>query len=312
MTPPHLTLAAGTALALAIGLAGCSEPDPAPEPPPVVVASTDVYADLATLVAGEDVEVTALLDGGQDPSSLEADPGATAALAAADVVVLNGGGVDDVVLDLLDQTGNDDAAVVRAFELTGLDAADPPVDAFLWYRPVFMQNVAATIGDALGEADPEHESSYDSRVKIALHWISLVDRNIATLEDATRGMGVLLTGRAPALLVDALGMTEVTPPDLVGATRAGSAPSDEAIAAAVQSVAAGEVRFVFHDPGGDGDAAAAILAAAEAHGVPIVETAMSIPTDIEPLDDAMRSRWLAWQVDILAQIRSELGLIIEL
>ena len=82
---------------------------------PSVVASTTVYADIVSQVAGDNASVEAVIsDPTADPHSYEASPADAAEVATADLVVYNGGGYDSFV-DLA-LANADDVPVVRAVD----------------------------------------------------------------------------------------------------------------------------------------------------------------------------------------------------
>jgi zinc/manganese transport system substrate-binding protein len=98
-----LFLAATTA----ISLAGCA---PATENTdsalPTIVATTNVWADVAQQVAGDNFEVIALIsDPAQDPHSYEASARDQLAVSEASMFIMNGGGYDDFALTLASAAG---------------------------------------------------------------------------------------------------------------------------------------------------------------------------------------------------------------
>lgn len=73
-----------------------------------VVASTNVYADIVSQVAGDFAKVTAVIDDpNQDPHSYEATTQDRLKLSKADLVVQNGGGYDSFMTTMLEASGVD-------------------------------------------------------------------------------------------------------------------------------------------------------------------------------------------------------------
>src|SRR5689334_11211106 len=95
------TLAVAAAAALA--LSGCSAASAGSDDGTLrVVASTNVYGDIAATIGGDDIKVTSLMDDpAQDPHSFEASAQNQLAVSKADVVIENGGGYDDFMQSLL-------------------------------------------------------------------------------------------------------------------------------------------------------------------------------------------------------------------
>ena len=89
---PVLVLATVSALALT----GCSAAAaPADDDALQIVASTNVYGQLAAEIGGDRVEVTSLIDSAEkDPHGYEATARDRLAVQKADLVIENGGGYD--------------------------------------------------------------------------------------------------------------------------------------------------------------------------------------------------------------------------
>lgn len=127
MQNPKLVGALALLPVTALVLAGCASGSDADagtgdsgEAAITIVASTDVYADIARAVAGEDVEVDAIIEGSaQDPHSYEASARDQLAISRADVVIENGGGYDPFIDTLVEASGTE-AAVLSTSELSGL------------------------------------------------------------------------------------------------------------------------------------------------------------------------------------------------
>ncbi|WP_144792063.1 metal ABC transporter solute-binding protein, Zn/Mn family [Kocuria palustris] len=118
--PRRLTTAAAAGAGL-LALAGCSAPaggSGGDDEKLQVVTSTSVYAEIAREVAGPEVEVTPVIDSAaQDPHSYEATPQDRLTVEDADLVIVNGGGYDGFMDDLLAGSA---VPVVDAVETSGL------------------------------------------------------------------------------------------------------------------------------------------------------------------------------------------------
>ena len=84
----------GLGAVLASGWGWLAAVEGAGDPRPLVVTSTTILADLARQVGGDRVRVYSLLAPGQDPHSYEPVPRDGLALSRADLVLLNGYGLD--------------------------------------------------------------------------------------------------------------------------------------------------------------------------------------------------------------------------
>ena len=120
---PTFALASAAALALA----GCSGAGAPSDDSGLVrvVASTNVYGDIAASVGGDLVDVTSIISNqSQDPHSYEATARDQLALSKAQLVIENGGGYDPFIGALLDGSDNPDVVLVSATEVSGQDDAD--------------------------------------------------------------------------------------------------------------------------------------------------------------------------------------------
>ncbi|MGO2660429.1 metal ABC transporter substrate-binding protein [Mycetocola reblochoni] len=121
-------LALGALPLTAIVITGCSSADsgggdqsPGADGVLTVVASTNVYGDIASSVLGDTAEVTSIIDSSaQDPHEYEATAQDQLAISKADIIIENGGGFDPFIDSLISASGNDTAVVLNASELSGL------------------------------------------------------------------------------------------------------------------------------------------------------------------------------------------------
>ena len=140
----HPLVGATAALALTLTACGGSTETAAPgatgatDDAVTVVASTNVYGAIARAVGGDGVTVESIItDPSADPHSYESTPADAATVAGGDLVILNGGGYDAFMPQLIDASGSE-PVVVDVVELSGLqeateaeEAAAPAVEEFL-------------------------------------------------------------------------------------------------------------------------------------------------------------------------------------
>ena len=89
---------------------------PAGEAPSVVVTTTvlgSVVADILTCAVGDDSSMTVLMPVGADPHDFQASSAQGAQMAAADLVVANGLGLEEGVLDALENVRADGVSVIE-------------------------------------------------------------------------------------------------------------------------------------------------------------------------------------------------------
>lgn len=159
-TTPHrrraaLLLAASLAVA-ACGTGGTTDPD-AGAGPPLVVVTTTILGDVVANVAGDDATVEVLMPLGADPHEFEASAQQAALLRDADLVVANGLGLEEGLLDTLEAA---EADGVRVFEI------GPLLDPLPYAGPdVHDEDEETAEGDDHEEGtDHAHENGLDAHV----------------------------------------------------------------------------------------------------------------------------------------------------
>ncbi|MEV1292227.1 zinc ABC transporter substrate-binding protein [Pseudonocardia sp. NPDC049635] len=121
-------LVAGLAV-LSLGMSACGSgqvdaPTSPDIPQTAVVASTDAWGAVARAVGGNYVQVESIIDSPNvDPHGYEATPQDAVTVGDAQLIVMNGGGYDAFMTGLISSSGNQ-APVVDAVEVSGLEGAD--------------------------------------------------------------------------------------------------------------------------------------------------------------------------------------------
>jgi zinc/manganese transport system substrate-binding protein len=128
-----------------------------------VVASFSVIADLVSEVGGEHVSVTSLVPAGQEPHEWEPTPRDVAALAEADLVVVNGLGLEGWLDRLVAASGYSGPVIVASRDTKPiLDASGAP-DPHAWHSLLEAKHYLAAIADGLIRAAPRLESDFARR-----------------------------------------------------------------------------------------------------------------------------------------------------
>ena len=134
-----------------------------------VVAAESFLADIAQNVAGDRFAVRTLIPPGTDPHAFEPTPRDLGDVAGADLVVVNGGGLEGPLLDTIRSAGGSVTIVDASAGLTTRtpQAGEPPldsgqVDPHFWLDPIAVQTYVANIRDAFAEADPAGAAVYEA------------------------------------------------------------------------------------------------------------------------------------------------------
>jgi zinc transport system substrate-binding protein len=179
-----------------------------------VIASFYPLAEAAQQVGGDLTSVKNLTPPGVEPHDLELAPDDIEAIATADVIVYLGGGFQPAVEDAISQA--EDAVTVDALEAVDTNEAPPSeaeegltVDPHVWLDPGRYEEVVRTVADALSEADPANESSYDADADAYVAKVAALDEGFrAGLANCERTT-IVTSHEAFAYMAEAYGLTEV-------------------------------------------------------------------------------------------------------
>jgi ABC-type Zn uptake system ZnuABC Zn-binding protein ZnuA len=224
-------------LAVALGLAGCSQPGSAtanhPGETPAadainVVTTTTVFADIVGAIGGSHASVTSIVPAGVGPEDYEPKPADARSLAGARLIVSNGVGLDDFLDRLLGSTGSTSATrLILGDGIPTIDVDGEPNPHF-WLDPTIVKTgYLPRIVAALSAIDPadapgfqSNATSYgaqldslDAELKAQVATIPAANRKLVTFHDAfpyfARHFGFELVG----VVVANVGQ-EPTPADL--------------------------------------------------------------------------------------------------
>ena len=261
----------GAALASLALVAGCNGSAASPSPSEStgaaadyrVIATTSVFADLAQLALGDNVTIETIIPAGVDVHTFEPSPVDAQKLAGADLIVMNGLGLDEWALSLLEAAGKSEEDVLELAEgidesnawvyLEGEehDAAAPDehghggTDPHIWLDPkgaaIYVDRIAARVAAELPERAAEIESARDAglaeiaaldeELRVGFAAVEASARRIVTFHDA---FGYF----ARAYAIEIVGVAIEAP---------GQEPSAKEIAALIDAIKAAGVTSVFSE-----------------------------------------------------------------
>lgn len=299
----------------ALALTGCaadagSESGPEAEGTLDVVASTNVYGNILETVGGDNVTVTSIIDRpSQDPHSYEATARDKLAVTEADLVVLNGGGYDTFMEQLVGEAGLDSADVLNAVEISGLDddghadehdhdhdgeTAEAGADSaeesdshdghshgsfneHVWYSPEAMGLLADAAAERLAALDPDHADAF--RDNAAAFSAGIEGLTAALAEDKAADMhrDVAVTEPVPEYLFEAAGLHNVTPDAFTSAVEAGSDVPAAVLNEMQELLRSGSVTFLAYNTQTASAQTEAVRTTAEEAGVPVLDFAETLP-----------------------------------
>ncbi len=280
-------------VALALTLAGCAAPGEgaASDASVRIVASTNVYGDIAETIAGDSAHVTSIIhDAAQDPHEYEATPRDALAIAEADLVIVNGGGYDEFMTTLLDAHGGD-AVVLDALELAGHERGDTDhgghdhgTNEHVWYDLAAMAALADAIAEELGALVPADAAAFADRAAAFGAGIDELRATASGIAAAHAGERYALTEPVPLLLLESAGLVDATPAAFSEAVEEGTDAPPLLVRDVVALVSDGSVAFLAYNAQTVGPQTEEVLDAAIAAGTPVVSFSELLPEGEHYLD----------------------------
>lgn len=323
----------GSVAATSLVLAGCASPSDSPAAGGDllrVVASTNVYGDIASRVGGDLVDVTSIITGQtQDPHSYEASARDQLALAKADLVIENGGGYDPFIDTLLAGITTSEPVVVNASEVSGLlDGADEHADdeaagddhaadengtdengtdddahiegfnEHVWYSFHGMESLAEALAAEFGALDPANEAVYVDNFEAFIGELAGLEERAAELRTSVEGTGVAVTEPVPVYLLDEIGLVNLTPDAFSEAFEQGADVPPAALRETLELFSAGSVSLLAYNEQTTGPETEQVRGAAEDAGVAVVSFSETMPEDGD---------YIGWMTDNLDSLSQAIG-----
>lgn len=293
MARPSVRHATAAALLLLATACGAAEPaaDASDGTGPVrVVASTDVYGSIVEQVGGGAVSVTSIIDDSTaDPLEHEATPADAAAVAEAQLVVVNGGGYDAFMTGLA-------GGVDRVLDVTELAAVPQETGAepneHVWYDLDTVRALAPAVADELTRLRPADAQRFEDGAAALAAELDALAARLDAVAAAHAGTRVAATEPLAEYLLADAGLVNVAPTAFQEAVEEGTDPP----AAVLQEVLAlfdpPSVEVLVLNTQTQSAVTDQVVQAAETAGVPVVEMS-------ETLTRPDYAAWLGAQVDAL-------------
>jgi zinc/manganese transport system substrate-binding protein len=285
-----------------------------------VVASTDVYGQIAQQIGGSFIDVTSIVDSpAQDPHSYEPSARDQLLVADADLLLENGGGYDPFMEALIQSSGSA-AKVLTAAEFSehfpggesgdarhdGADDAHPDdhehVEGFnehVWYDAQAMETLAVTIAGELSDLLPAHASTFERNAEAFGTDVATLDASLRHIRDSHEGERVFATEPVSAYLLAAAGLGSVTPDAFSEAVEEGQDVPPAALLEALDLLANADVRVVIANTQTGGPETTRMLDTAGELGIPVLSFTETLPdgdtyltwmrTNIEALSGALEA-----------------------
>jgi zinc/manganese transport system substrate-binding protein len=155
---------------------------PARAEPLTIVASFSIIADMAEKIGGPRVAVASLIPRATDPHVFQPSPNDARLLQSAQIIFINGLGLEGSVERLIASAGQSKKQVVLSKKITPLhlveNGQDHGEDPHAWHDVRNAKLYSETIRDALILADPQGREHYNQRAQDYLQALDALDTEI--------------------------------------------------------------------------------------------------------------------------------------
>ncbi|MEN8675032.1 metal ABC transporter substrate-binding protein [Nocardioides sp.] len=217
-----------------------------------VVTTVAPITSIAASIGGDRVSITGLVPEGTNSHTFEPPPSASADLAKADVVLVNGLQLEEPTKDLAAQTMND-AALLVELGTTVLPKADYVYDfsfpedegkpnPHLWTDPTWAIKYAEVISETFSAADPDNAPYYQQNLEAFRSQATGLADALRADQESIPGPRALLTYHdAYAYFADTFGWS------VIGAIQPKNFedPSPQEVARLIDQIRAQEVPTIF-------------------------------------------------------------------
>ena len=157
---------------------------------PIVVSANTILSDFVRVVGGDYVEGVCLLTPGMDPHSFEPRPADIRKVARAQLVVVNGLGLEGWLTKLVQNSGfvgpvitaSDGVDIIhwgQSENSVAGNLATAEADPHAWHDPKQVRHYVENIRDALARLDPDHAAAFAQNTAgylVQLNAANLVER----------------------------------------------------------------------------------------------------------------------------------------
>lgn len=214
-----------------------------------VYASFYAMYDFAKAIGGNKADVHLLCPAGQEPHDFEPTAQDIARLAAADVFIYNGMGMEHWADSVADTLG-DGVAVVKTTNNIKTQNTDPHV----WLNPDNAYVQFEAIADAFKEKDPANKDYYEKNLKDCKQKIKYLKQDLETAGNMFSSHSIVVSHDAYSSLCDLLNVTQIS----VNGKDNSEEPTPQKMAEIEDYIKENNIKYIFTEPMGTSDIMKAI------------------------------------------------------
>jgi zinc/manganese transport system substrate-binding protein len=264
-----------------------------------VVASTNVWGNIAETVGGTQAQVTSLISSpDQDPHSFTASARDELAVTKADVVIENGGGYDDF-MDALTSAGDAHPTVINAVDVSARRShSGSGFNEHVWYDLPTAERMARRMATAFARADPRLGTEYHRNAAAFTDDVDRLIHREALLKERLGGVAVAVTEPVPGYMLDAIGADNLTPAQFSAAVEEDGDVSVSTLDQTLSLLTDHRVAALVYNTQTSDPLTERVKAAAADAGVPVVAVTETLPSGMG---------YVTWMSDNLDHLVSALS-----
>lgn len=255
-----------------------------------IVASTNVYGEVAKTVAGSHADVQAIITK-QNVSPEDYEPTRSVAnqVSQADIALANGLGYDSW-LNKLARTSKKTELIRVGEDIVQKKSGDNP---HLWNDPQTMIDTAKYLADVLSKKDPKHKDDYQANAQKYIDSLKPVTDLVNELKEQAPSQKVAQTEPVFGYMLEALGY-HITDEDFAEAVEEGNDPSPAVLTSLQNNIKTHQIGFLVDNTQTSSSTVDNIVKLAKENQVPIVKVTETSPTD---------QTYVQWKLSELKQIQ---------
>jgi zinc/manganese transport system substrate-binding protein len=264
----------------------------------IVVAAENFWGSLAEQLGGSHVRVTSIINNPDaDPHDYEATAADGRAIAAAQLIIINGVGYDPWATKLADANPSTARTTLTVGDLVGAKDGDNP---HRWYNPDDVRKMIDQVTGDYKKIDPADASFFDAqRTTVLSTNLKTYFDTISQIRSSYAGTPVGASESIFAMLSPALGLNLLTPPAFLTAISEGNDPTAQDKATIDAQIKNKQIQvYVYNSQNATPDVQAQVNAA-KAAGIPVT----TITETLTPAGASFQD----WQVGQLSALKQALA-----
>ena len=255
-----------------------------------IVASTDLYAELAQTVVGTHGTATAIIkDPNVSPEDYEPTTEVAKKVSGADIALANGLGYDAWLNKLAKASKHTQLIRIGENVLKEKSGVNP----HLWNSPETMTKTAQYLADKLSKQDPSHKKDYQANAKKYITSLKPVTDLVDQLKKHTNNQSVAQTEPVFEYMLTALGY-KVMDTDFSEAIEEGNDPSPATLTNLRSAITNHKIAFLVNNKQTTSSTVSTIVNLAKDNNVPVINVTETIPRN---------ENYVSWKLAELKQIQ---------